>query len=87
MFEVGELVMINPDLKVGEMYESWNVTSEMLEHKGCVFEIHKKEHDSLGIFYRLNIPGMETYGWTDEMLITAAESEPASEDELKELFG
>lgn len=86
MFEVGELVMINPALEVGEKYECWHVTSEMLEHKERVFEIHKKEHDNFGVYYRLNIPGMEAYGWTDEMLVPVAESEPASEDELKELF-
>ena len=87
MFEVGELVMINPALEVGEEYECWRVTSEMLEHKECVFEIYKKEHDNFGVYYRLNIPGMEAYAWTDEMLIPVTESEPASEDELKELFG
>lgn len=87
MFEIGELIIINPDLELGGKYGSWNVIPAMLEYKGCVFEIHKKERDNLGVYYRLNIPGMEAYGWTDEMLIPVAKSEPASEDELKELFG
>lgn len=87
MFEIGESVMINPDIKVGESYDNWRVTHEMLDHKGCVFEICEKERDNRGVYYRLNIPNMRTYCWTDEMLIPAGKLEPASEDELKELFG
>ena len=82
-YQVGDKILVRPDLEEGKIYEDEVVISDMLYFKGKIVTI---EHVDYPNHYRIK-EDPDQWHWTDEMFVGKESEEIKSDlEEIKEDF-